>query len=138
MLLTAEEVAYLIYSLEITQENGALVLSSLRDAGLEPLTLVNSGPFVAIVVASTKLAMKPWRFKCLETNHVHFPIVTEHIKTESNTTINTTTTSNSVLTAPSRETIIDFAKQIFTMDAVSTVTKQRFLTENVKYLVLIE
>jgi hypothetical protein len=55
-----------IYGLEITLENQFLALMQLKDAGLEPVTLVNGDPTIAVVIPTMNL--EPWRCQCLPQN----------------------------------------------------------------------
>lgn len=64
-MLSAGDAACSIYGLENTLENQLLALQQLKDIGLEPVTIVNGDPTIAIAVSTKKINMEPWRFQRL-------------------------------------------------------------------------
>lgn len=60
-ILSAADADCSIYGLEITLENQLSALQQLKYAGLEPVTLINGDPTIAVAISTKKVNMEPWR-----------------------------------------------------------------------------
>ncbi|PHZ13564.1 uncharacterized protein RHIMIDRAFT_236618 [Rhizopus microsporus ATCC 52813] len=65
IILSAANAACSIYGLEIALENQLSALQQLKDVGLEPVTLVNGDPTIAVAISTKKVNMEPWRYQRL-------------------------------------------------------------------------
>jgi hypothetical protein len=62
-ILSAANAACTIYGLEIHLENQLSALQQLKDAGLEPVTLVDGYPTIAVAMSTKRVNMEPWRYQ---------------------------------------------------------------------------
>lgn len=59
MHMTAGQAACSIYGLEVSFDNCTLAMRLLRDASLEPVTIVNGNPTFAVAISTNKIHMEP-------------------------------------------------------------------------------
>ncbi|KAI7896475.1 uncharacterized protein EV154DRAFT_435046, partial [Mucor mucedo] len=131
MRMAAEHAACLIYGFEVSTENCTLAMKLLHDAGLEPVTIVNGDPTLAVAISTTKINMEPWRFNRL------ISLNTTPAKVSPSTDSRTTSSINDVSSiALSRSGVLDLCKQILTLNAIPYITESLFLGEEEVYNII--
>ncbi|KAG0172635.1 hypothetical protein DFQ28_007651 [Apophysomyces sp. BC1034] len=117
--LSAANAACSIFGLEITLENQLSALQRLNDAGLEPVTLVNGDPTIAVAMSTKRVNMEPWRFQRLPQDTIHKQ--QEHDSNSSESFI--------VSIPPSRSAILDLVTKIIPFTSIPGITEECFLSE---------
>ncbi|KAG2218997.1 hypothetical protein INT45_007659 [Circinella minor] len=118
-ILSAANAACSIYGLEITSENQLSALQQLKDAGLEPVTLVNGDPTIAVAMSTKKVNMEPWRYQRLPQD------------TEQEQQCDDSNSSESFIVSipPSRSAVLDLVAKIMPSTPIPGITEECFLSE---------
>lgn len=118
-ILSAADAACSIYGLEITLENRLSALQQLKDAGLEPVTLVNGDPTIVVAMSTKKVNMEPWRYQRLPQN----------TKQEQQCDDSNSSESFIVSIPPSRSAVLDLVAKIMPSTPIPGITEEYFLSE---------
>lgn len=122
-ILSAADAACSIYGLEVTLENQLSALQRLKDADLEPVTLVNGDPTVAFAMSTKKVSMEPWRYQRLPQNTTQ----------EQQSNDNNSSERFIVSIPPSRSAVLDLVSKIIPSTPIPGITEECFLSESEVY-----
>lgn len=118
-ILSAADAACSIYGLEITLENQLSALQQLGDAGLEPVTLVNGDPTIAVAMSTKKVNMEPWRYQRLPQNTKPGKLCDDSNSSEPFI----------VSIPPSKSAVLDLVAKIMPSAPIPGITEEYFLSE---------